>query len=105
MVLGTGLGSQLSFGTESTYGTAGTLNHFLPADKVSVKQVLNIVQGGGFQGNMSALGSRRRVTTKGGAGPIETQVLNRGMGLFCQNLMGTSVTPVQIGGTTAYSQT
>jgi hypothetical protein len=105
MVLGTGLGSQLSIGTESTYGTAGTLNHYLPADKVSIKQVQNIVQGGGFQGNMSALGTRRRVTTKGAAGPIETQILNRGMGLFCQNLMGTTVTPVQISSTTAYTQT
>jgi len=34
MVFGSGLGSQLSFGKESAYGTAATLNHFLPADKV-----------------------------------------------------------------------
>ena len=104
-VIGSGLGSQLSYGKETTYGAGVTMDHFLPADKVSIKQVLNIVQGGGFQGQLFELGARRVITTKGGTGTIETQVTNRGMGLFFQNLMGTSVTPVQIASTTAYTQT
>lgn len=105
MVFGSGLGSQLSFGKESTYGTAVTMDHFLPADKVSIKQNKTIVQGGGFQGQLGTLSARRRQTVTQASGPIDTQVTNRGMGLFLQNLMGTSVTPVQQGSTTAYKQT
>lgn len=37
MVVASGIGSQLSFGKESSYGTAATLNHFIGADKVSLK--------------------------------------------------------------------
>ena len=105
MVFGSGLGSQLSFGKESAYGTAATLNHFLPADKVSLKEVKGIVEGGGFQGQLGKLSTRRRQTTTHATGTIDTQITNRGLGLFLQNLMGTSVTPVQNGSTTAYTQT
>lgn len=104
MVLGTGLASQFSFGKETTYGTPATLDHFLPVDKASIKQVLNTQQGAAYQGQLFNLGARRVKTSVGGAGDIETQITNRGMGLFCQNMMGTSVTPVLLT-TPAYKQT
>jgi len=105
MAIGTGLGSQLSFASESTYATNVTPSKFLPVNKASLKEVKNFTQGGGLQGAALQIGARRNVTTVGGTGSIETQVFNRGLGLWLQTLMGTTVTPVQQSSTTAYKQT
>jgi hypothetical protein len=45
------------------------------------------------------------VTTADAGGPLELEVTNKAMGLLLQALMGTTVTPVQQGVTTAYLQT
>jgi len=105
MTIGSGLGSQLGFAEEVEYGTAVTPTHFLPVDKASLKEDKTIVQGGGLQGSAIQLGARRNTTTVGGSGSLECQLLNRGMGLWFQNMMGTTVTPEQLETTTAYKQT
>ena len=106
MGIASGIGSQAGLAAESTYGTYVAPTRFLQADKVSLKKVKNTVQSAGFAaGRLMPLASGRVVTTHAAAGTINSEILNRGMGLLIQALMGTSVTPVQQGSTTAYLQT
>jgi hypothetical protein len=106
MGLATGIGGQAGCAVETTYGTYVAPTRFLPVTKAPFTKVKNTVQlswlGAGRLGN---LGAARVVTTHAGKGSIEMGVYNHGMGILLQALMGTTVTPVQQGGTTAYLQT
>lgn len=106
MAIASGLGSQVGLSAETTYGTYVAPTRFIESTKVSVKKVKNTVTTAGIAaGRMMQAGSRRVVTTKGGTGTLEHELVNRGMGLLVQALMGTTVTPVQQASTTAYLQT
>ncbi len=106
MGIASGIGSQVGLAAEATYGTYVAPTRFLQADKVSLKKVKNTVQSAGFaSGRLMQLASGRVVTTHAASGTLNSEILNRGMGLLIQALMGTSVTPVQQGATTAYLQT
>lgn len=106
MAVASGIGSQVGFVNESTYGTYVAPTKFVQADKVSLKKKKTTVQGNGLAaGRLMQLGSRRVVTTTSGEGSLDFEVVNKGLGLLIQALMGTSVTPVQQAATTAYLQT
>lgn len=106
MGIASGIGSQVGVAAESVYGTYVAPAKFLQADKVSLKKVKTTAQANGIAaGRLVPLASGRVVTTRAASGTIDHEVLNSGMGLLVQALMGTSVSPVQQGATTAYLQT
>lgn len=106
MAIGSGLAGSLGVAAETTYGTYAAPSRFLEFDKVDLKKVKNVQQGGGlYSGGFAQRGSRRVVTTRAAAGSIEMEVTNRSFGLLLAHIMGGAAAPVQQGATTAYLQT
>jgi hypothetical protein len=106
MAIGSGLGAQIGIAAETTYGTYAAPSKFVEFTKESLVLKKTTAQSAGIAaGRLMALSSRRVLTQKEASGSIELEVTNKAMGLFLQALMGTSVTPVQQGATTAYLQT
>ncbi|MFC7929173.1 phage tail tube protein [Streptomyces cinereoruber] len=106
MAIGSGLGAQLGIAAETTYGTyvAPTTFPEFTGESLVLKKT-TAVSSGIAAGRLMALASRRVVTQREVSGSLNLEVANRGMGLLLQALMGTTVTPVQQGATTAYLQT
>ncbi|MEU0716840.1 phage tail tube protein [Streptomyces lavendulocolor] len=106
MAIGSGLGAQIGLAAESSYGTFVAPTRFIEFTKESLQLKKTTATSSGIAaGRLMALGSRRVVTQTESGGSIEMEVTNRGMGPLLQALMGTTVTPVQQGATTAYLQT
>ncbi|MFE1550575.1 phage tail tube protein [Streptomyces sp. NPDC058718] len=106
MAIGSGLGAQIGLAPEVTYGTFVAPTVFPEFTKHSLMLKKTTAQSAGIAANrLMALSSRRVVTQREVSGSIDLEVANKGMGLLIQALMGTTVTPVQQGVTTAYLQT
>ncbi|AKN71229.1 hypothetical protein QR97_16710 [Streptomyces sp. PBH53] len=106
MAIGSGLGAQLGIAAETTYGVFVAPTKFLEFTKESLVLKKTTAQSSGIAaGRLMALSSRRVVTRREASGSVDLEVTNKGMGLLLQALMGTTVTPVQQGVTTAYLQT
>ncbi|MFH8627753.1 phage tail tube protein [Streptomyces vietnamensis] len=106
MAIGSGLGAQIGIASESSYGTFVAPTKFVEFTKESLALHKTTAQSTGIAaGRLMALSSRRVVTQREASGSIEMEVTNKAMGVLLQALMGTSVTPVQQGVTTAYLQT
>jgi hypothetical protein len=106
MAIGSGLGAQLGIAAESSYGTFVAPTKFIEFTKESLALKKTTAQSAGIAaGRLLALSSRRVLTRKEAGGSFDIEVTNKGMGLLLQTLMGTTVTPVQQGATTAYLQT
>ncbi|WP_455360023.1 phage tail tube protein [Streptomyces sp. SYSU K21746] len=106
MAIGSGLGAQLGIAAESSYGTFVAPTKFYEFSKESlVLKKTTAVSAGIAAGRQLALSSRRVLTQKEATGSVELEVVNKGMGIILQALMGTTVTPVQQGATAAYLQT
>ncbi|MDQ0842399.1 phage tail tube protein [Streptomyces sp. V1I6] len=106
MAIGSGLGAQIGIAAETTYGTYAAPTRFPEFTKESLVLKKTTAQSAGIAaGRLVALSSRRVVTQREASGTIELEVPNKGFGLILQALMGTTVTPVQQGATTAYLQT
>ncbi|MEW2567631.1 phage tail tube protein [Streptomyces sp. NPDC047070] len=106
MAIGSGLGAQLGFAPEVTYGTYVAPTKFVEFTKEGLALKKTTAQSAGIAANrLLAQSSRRVLTRKEIQGSIELEVTNKNMGLLLQSLMGTSVTPVQNGATAAYTQT
>lgn len=106
MAIGSGLGAQIGIAAESTYGTFVAPTRFYEFTKESLAlKKMTATSSGIAAGRLLALSSRRVVTRKEAQGALEMEVVNKGMGLVLQGLMGTTVTPVQQGATAAYLQT
>src|SRR5262245_5682559 len=106
MALPAGLAASIGMATESTYGTYATPTRFLPFTSQKIRKDLDIWQGGGLRGGSYVQpGVQRYVVGEAGSGPLAMEVINKGMGLLLNNLMGGTVTPTQQGGTTAYLAT
>ncbi|MFE2555968.1 phage tail tube protein [Streptomyces sp. NPDC059352] len=106
MAIGSGLGAQIGIAAEGSYGTYQAPTVYPEFTKESLVLKKTTAQSSGIAaGRLMALSSRRVVTQREVAGSIEMEVASRGMGLLLQALMGTTVTPVQQGVTTAYLQT
>lgn len=106
MAIGSGLAASLGFVAESTYGTYVTPTRWVESSAPALRKVKNTVQGGAMAaGRLVRPGTMRNVTSKAGGGTIAMEVYSKRMGLLLQALMGTTVTPVQQGATTAYLQT
>ena len=106
MAIGSGLGAQLGIAPEVTYGTYVAPTRFVEFTKQGLQLKKTTAQSAGIAaGRLLPLSSRRVVTQREAAGSIEMEVTTKAMGLLLQALMGTTVTPVQQGATTAYLQT
>lgn len=106
MAIGSGLGAQVGIAAESTYGVFVAPTRFVEFTKESLQLKKTTATSNGIAaGRLMALASRRVVTQREASGSLELEVTNKGMGPLLQALMGTSVTPVQQGVTTAYLQT
>jgi hypothetical protein len=105
MAIRSGLGGQVGFAAESTYGTYVAPNKFIEGHANMKDESSYIVGGDVAAGRMQKLGSRRVKTAYGASGTFSAEVANKGMGPLLQALMGTSVTPVIIGAGPGYTQT
>lgn len=106
MAIASGIGGFAAIKAESAYGTPVTPDQSVEVDTASIKKVKNTAQGRGLaNGLLGARGVRRKVTTTAAAGTVGMGVTSNSMGRFLQMLMGATATPVQIGGTAAYTQT
>jgi len=106
MAIGSGLGAQLGIVAESTYGTFVAPTRFIEFTKESLALKKTTAQSAGIAaGRLLPLSARRVLTRREVQGSIDLEVTNKSMGLLLQALMGTTVTPVQQGATTAYLQT
>ncbi|MEV6477618.1 phage tail tube protein [Streptomyces sp. NPDC051657] len=106
MAIGSGLGAQMGIAAETTYGTFVAPSRFVEFTKESLVLKKTTAQSAGIAaGRLLALSSRRVLTRREASGSIEMEIVNKGMGLLLQALMGTTVTPVQQGAGPAYLQT
>lgn len=105
MAIRSGLGGQVGYKAETTYGTYIVPTNFLEGG-TTLHDTSTFVQGGGVAaGRFQRLGSRRVKTAYGAEGSLNLEVANKGMGALLQTLMGTTVTPVMQGAGPAYLQT
>lgn len=100
------LDSALLLGKETTYGTPATLTRAYEAKADGWKRNVEYLESAGFRGGMETVRSDRRFPVSMGAGgTMELDLLDVGMGLVFQGLLGTSTSPAQQAATTAYEQT
>lgn len=105
MAIRSGLGGQVGFAKEGTYGTYAAPTKFIEIASESLQKVVNRVDGGGMAaGRLTRLASRRTETNTMGSGTLQLQVTNKNMGILFENLMGPTETPTQVALTTAYEQ-
>lgn len=96
----------LHVGVESTYGTPVAPTRSFEAKADAWKANYQRIDSVGMRAGYQALRSDRRVVVNmGGAGSLEVDVLNKGMGLLFQGLLGGAVAPTQQASTSAYLQT
>lgn len=100
------LDAAVHVGKESTYGTAVTPTRSFEAKADGWKSEREGLESVGMRAGMQTTRSdRRKVINMGGAGAIEVDVLNKGMGLLLDGLLGTTTGPTQQSSTIAYLQT
>lgn len=106
MGVGSGIGGQFMFASESVYGTPVATTKGLPVGKASTKLKPTYAQGTGIvPGQLVDSASARLVTLTQGTLSLDLELQSNSFGLLLQALMGTTVTPVKQGTTAAYLQT
>ena len=106
MAVGSGLGSQLGFSVESTWGTRVAPTKFPRVKSASLTRAETRQQGEGLQsGVLGALGAHFVETAEAGTGSFAIDVTPVGIGLLLQALTGGVSTCVQQAATTAWLQT
>ena len=106
MAVGSGLGSQLGFSGETTWGTRVAPTKFLRMKSANLNRRENRPQGEGMQsGVLGALGAHLVETTEAGEGTFAFDVTPTGIGLLLQALTGGASTVAQQAASTAYLQT
>lgn len=106
MAVGSGLGGQLGFSTETTWGTRVAPTKFLRAKTFSLNRDPNRVQGEGMQaGVLGQQGAHYVEVTESGTGTFTFDVTPTGIGQLLQALTGGVSTCTQQAATTAWLQT
>jgi hypothetical protein len=96
----------LHYGQESTYGTAATLARTFETQTDGWKRNHGYLRSQGFVGSMHTIrANRSKAILQGASGPIELDVLNKGMGMLLRDMFAANTAPAQQGGTIAYVQT
>ena len=94
MAIGSGLGSQVGFSAESTYGTRVAAAKFIRAKSYRADYLPREVQGEGIlSGNYGDLAAHYVQTLLEGKGSMAFDVQDRGLGVIWNTLMGGTVTP------------
>jgi hypothetical protein len=100
------LDAAILVGVESTYGTPASLTRAFEGKADAFKREQSRLESVGFRADMQTLRNDRVVTVNmGGAGSLEVDVLNKGMGMLLGGALGTKAGPTQQGSTAAYLQT
>jgi hypothetical protein len=98
------LDAAVMVGLESTYGTAVTPTRAYEAKADTWKRENQYLESVGMRASMqTARSDRRRAIQMGGAGALSLDVMDRGMGLLLNGVLGTTTGPTLLTGT-AYSQ-
>lgn len=106
MAIGSGLGSQVGFSTESTWGTRVVPAKFARGTAYAANRAQNRVQGEGIQaGVIGNIGAHYVETTEAGEGSVSLDIQTNGMGPLLQALTGGTSTITQQAATAAWLQT
>lgn len=106
MGIGSGLAGSFGIAPEAQYGQYVPVNRFYEVDRAVLKLNKTTVQSKGLAaGRTVPLASRRVVTSRSASGSFQQDVVNKGMGLLINQLIGGTVVPVKQAATTAYLQT
>jgi hypothetical protein len=106
MAIGSGLGSQVGFSTESSWGTRVAAASFVRGTAYAANRAQNRVQGEGIQaGVLGNIGAHYVETTEAGEGSVSLDIQTVGMGPLLQALTGGTSTITQQGGSSAWLQT
>ena len=106
MAIGSGLGSQVGFSTESTWGTRVAPAKFIRGTAYAANRAQNRVQGEGLQaGVVGNIGAHYVETTEAGEGSVTFDVQTSGMGPILQALTGGTSSIAQQGTSAAWLQT
>jgi hypothetical protein len=89
MVIASGVGAQLGFAEESTYGTYVAPTRFLPFEKESIKTETGKIRTAGLGLGRFHRTNKVRTYVKSAAGPVEFVVENKGFGLLFKHLLGS----------------
>lgn len=104
--IGSGLSGQVGWSAESVYGTYVAPVKFAKYNSETLDRTYTRVQGTGIQpGVFGEIGQHFVEPVNDGGGNIVMDIQSKGLGVLFQALMGTTVTPVQQGGSAAYLQT
>lgn len=105
--IGSGLGSSIGFGSETTWGTFATPTRWVEFESESIEWKPKRMRGKGLgAGNQVQRNATEQQTTSTVEGDIKTPFYYKSMGLLLGNMMGSQGTgPVQQGATAAYLQT
>jgi hypothetical protein len=104
MAIGSGLGGQLTFVAESTFGTYVSATRGIEITNDTIAYQKNRKESFALRaGGIFTRSTRSAVTTTGANGDINLDVPSRNMGLFFQSLMGPTVTPTAGSNTTLSS--
>jgi hypothetical protein len=102
----TGLGSQLGFKKETTWGTAVTVDTFFEFESESLSLDPTYYDGLGLRaGRTFAPQSRTRQTTRAAAGDTSLAFPTKKGGFFLDQMVAGTITPVQVAATTKYNST
>jgi tail tube protein len=106
MATGSGLDAQLGTKTEVTVGTSATpVDHFWPFNSSGLTFDPSYIEGMALQaGQRFKDVSLAGIARKSATGKIEIPIYMQKFGWWCQHLIGSAATPVQISTTTAYKQ-
>lgn len=106
MAIGSGLGSQVGFSTESVWGTRVVPAKFVRGTAYAANRAQNRVQGEGLQaGVIGNIGAHYVETTEAGEGSVSLDVQTNGMGPLLQALTGGTSTITQQAASAAWLQT
>jgi hypothetical protein len=106
--IASGLGESFGFALETTPGTLVAPARWIMHMKAEFQLKKKTVTSQALHGDPFELTSRRRLTTYTVDGSVEYEIQDRQFGLLFQMMLGANATacaPVQIGTTTAYTQT
>ncbi len=93
MAIGSGLAAQLSFGLETTWGVAATLNKHLPFLNESLSQQIDRIQSQGIiPGNRTWRSDQWAPGNKTVGGDVGVELYDHGLGVLFRAMMGNAVT-------------